>query len=106
MSYENIKNLKPEEFKRFCGVRPETFEPMVKLLENHEKSKKKSARHSKLSVENQILMTLEYLREYRTYFHIGRSWGLNESNVYRTITKGEKILIDSKLLRLPEKKLY
>jgi hypothetical protein len=49
MSYENIKNLKPEEFKRFYGVRLETFELMVKLLENHEKSQKKSGRPAKLS---------------------------------------------------------
>ncbi len=74
------------------------------LLENHEKSKKKSGRPPKLSVEDQILMTLEYFREYRTYFHIGQSWGLDESNVYRTITKVEKILIESKLFRLPGKK--
>ncbi len=99
MGYENIKNLKPEEFKRYCGVRPETFEQMVKLLENHEKSKKKSGRPPKLSVEDQILMTLEYFREYRTYFHIGQSWGLNEPKVYRTITKAEKILIQFKLFR-------
>lgn len=104
MGYETIKNLKPEEFKRFCGVRAETFEQMVKVLEEHEKSKKKSGRPSKLSLENQVLMTLEYLREYRTYFHIGQSWGLNESNVYRIITKVEKCLIESKLFRLPGRK--
>ncbi|MCT7949019.1 hypothetical protein NG798_04400 [Ancylothrix sp. C2] len=40
MGYETIKNLKPEEFKRFCGVRAETFEQRVKVLEEHEKSKK------------------------------------------------------------------
>jgi IS5 family transposase len=96
--------LKPEEFKRFCGVRPETFGQMVKVLKEHEKSKKKSGRPSKLSLENQLLMTLEYLREYRTYFHIGQSWGLNESNVYRTISKVEKILIECGLFRLPGKK--
>ena len=49
-------------------------------------------------------MTLEYLREYRTYFHIGQSWGLNESNVYRIIIKVEKCLIESGLFRLPGKK--
>ena len=49
-------------------------------------------------------MTLEYLREYRTLFHIGQSWGLNESNVYRIITKIEKCLIESELFRLPGKK--
>ena len=59
---------------------------------------------SKLSLENQVLMTLEYLREYRTYFHIGQSWGLNESTVYRIITKIEGILIKSSTFRLPGKK--
>jgi len=54
--------------------------------------------------ENQILMTLEYLREYRTYFHIGQSWGINESTVYRIVTKIENILIKSKTFRLPGKK--
>lgn len=104
MNYERAKQLKPDEFKRLCGVTPETFSQMVKLVENHEKLKKKTGRPSKLSLEEQVLMTLEYLREYRTYFHIGQSWGLNESNVYRTITKIEKILIKAKEFRLPGKK--
>ncbi|NES85931.1 MAG: transposase family protein [Moorea sp. SIO2B7] len=59
---------------------------------------------SKLSLENQFLITLEYSREYRTYFHIGQSWGLNESTVDRIITKIENILIKSKSFRLPGKK--
>ncbi len=49
-------------------------------------------------------MTLEYLREDRTYFHIGQYWGLNESTVYRIITKIENILIKGKNFRLPGKK--
>ena len=104
MSYETVKNLKPKEFKRLCGVNLETFSSMVKLVKNHEKLKKKTGRPSKLSLENQILMTLEYLREYRTYFHIGQSWGLNESTVYRIVTKIENILINSPTFRLPGKK--
>ena len=31
MSYEQVKNLKPEDFKRLCGVQPETFTQMVIL---------------------------------------------------------------------------
>jgi hypothetical protein len=30
-------------------------------------------------------MTLEYWREYRTYFHLGNSWGVNESTAYRIV---------------------
>jgi hypothetical protein len=33
MTYEQLKNLKSEEFKRFCGVHLETFRRMVKELE-------------------------------------------------------------------------
>ncbi len=69
MTYEQIKHLKPEEFKRLCGVRKETFEEMVKVVRLVE-AQKQPGRPNKLSIENQVLLTLEYLREYRTYFHI------------------------------------
>jgi hypothetical protein len=49
-------------------------------------------------------MTLEYWREYRTYFHIGQSWGVNESTAYRIIRKIENILVTSRAFALPGKK--
>jgi hypothetical protein len=104
MTYEKVKSLTPEKFKRLCGVKKETFAQMVKLVENHEKIKTKTGRPSKLSLENQVLMTLEYLREYRTYFHIGQSWDVNESTAYRIIRKTENILVRSREFTLPGKK--
>jgi Helix-turn-helix of DDE superfamily endonuclease len=104
MTYEKVKNLKTEEFKRLCGVRTETFERMVKLVEKHFSAKIRTGRPSKLSLENQVLMTLEYLREYRTYFHIGQHWGINESTAYRIIRKIENILVKSPEFRIPGKK--
>lgn len=32
MTYKQVKHLKPEQFKRLCGVRTETFNEMVGLL--------------------------------------------------------------------------
>ena len=32
MTYERVKYLKPEEFKRLCGVQPETFAKMLGVL--------------------------------------------------------------------------
>ncbi len=58
----------------------------------------------KLSVEDQLLLVLEYWREYRTQFHIATSWGLSESAVCRPIRKVETLLMGSGKFRLPGKK--
>lgn len=104
MSYEQVKNLEPAEFKRLCGVTPATFKQMVKVVAAEKILAKKSGRPSKLSTEDQVLMTLEYWREYRTYFHIGMSWGLDETNVLRNVKKVENILIKSGMFSVGGKK--
>ncbi len=58
----NSKHLKPAEFKRFWGVKLETFEQMVEIVSQHNQQKKKSGRPGKTSLEDQVLMTLEYWR--------------------------------------------
>jgi len=65
MTYEQVKHLKPQEFKRLCGVHKATFEQMVTVMRTAE-AKKQPGRPSKLSLEDQLLLRLEYLREYRT----------------------------------------
>jgi hypothetical protein len=104
MRYEQAKHLKPAEFKRFWGVKRETFEQMVEIVSQHEGQKKKSGRPGKASLEDRVLMTLEYWREYRTYFHIGQSWGVTESTACRIIRKIEKLLSQSRVFTLPGKK--
>lgn len=103
MTYEQVRHLKPAEFKRLCGVQKETFEQMVSVLRTAEQQKQ-PGRPSKLNLEDQVLMTWEYLREYRTYFHIAQSWGVNESTAYRLIRKIEDCLIKSRVFSLPGKK--
>lgn len=104
MTYEQVQHLKPEAFKRLCGVRPETFAEMVSVLEAKARRKGKPGRPSKLSIPNQLLMTLQYWREYRTYFHVAQSWGVNESTAYRLIQSVEGTLIQSGGFALPGKK--
>ena len=104
VSYKQVKNLKPTEFKRLCGVTPEIFLEMVKVIAAEKVLAKKSGRPSKLSFEDQLLMTLEYWREYRTYFHMGTNWGLDETSVLRIVRKVENILIKSGLFNLGGKK--
>jgi Trm5-related predicted tRNA methylase len=77
---------------------------MVKVLAAEKVLQKKSGRPSKLSLEDQILMTLEYLREYSTYFHLAINWEINETTALRITRKVEDILIKSGLFNLPGKK--
>ena len=103
--YENIKGRNNGDFKRLTGVRKVTFQKMVELVVIHEKERKKlPGRPLKLSYENQILMMLEYLREYRTYYHIAADYGISEANCYKLIKKTEDILIKSGCFRLPDRK--
>jgi len=65
MSYEQVEDLPPAEFKRYCGVQPQTFHKMVEIISTHlNKMRRVSRRPTKLSVEDQVLTTLEYWREY------------------------------------------
>ena len=105
MSYEQVKDLRPAEFKRYCGVEPETFRRMAEVVSNHLRKKRRVlGRPTKLAVEDQVLLTLEYWREYRTLFHLAKSWGLHESSVCRTIRRVEDILTKSRAFRLPGKR--
>ena len=59
---------------------------MVDILQDAETKKKaRGGRKNKLTIENRRLMALEYIREYRTYFHVSQSYGVSESAAYDTI---------------------
>jgi Helix-turn-helix of DDE superfamily endonuclease len=45
-----------------------------------------------------------YLREYRTFYHIGLTYGLSESTVCETIRSIENIIIKETRYHLPGKK--
>jgi hypothetical protein len=105
MKFEKVNKLSNKNFLRITGVTRRAFNCMVEIITKAEIIKKsKGGRPNKLSVENRILMTLEYLREYRTYAHIGVSYGISESNTYQTIRFIENTLVKSKDFRLPGKK--
>lgn len=62
MTYEQLKHLKPNNFKPKSGVRYETFEQRVELLRPHLDRKGKRGGQCKLSVEDKLLLVLEYWR--------------------------------------------
>jgi len=105
MRYEQIKSLEDEKFRRLTGVKKATFEKMKEILGEAEiKKKAQGGRKSKLSIEDRVLMALEYIREYRTYFHVSQSYGLSESTAYDIIKWIENTLITHPDFALPGRK--
>ena len=102
MKYDKIRNYKDEEFRRLSGVKRSTFDKMIEILEEAEKKKKvRGGKPNSLPREERVLMALEYLREYRTYFHVASSYGISESSGYRNIHWIEDTLIKHRYFALP-----
>ena len=105
MKYEKIANYSRAKFRRITGVKRSTFEKMVEILKKGYASKhQRRGRHQKLSIEDLLLATLGYLREYRTYAHIAASYDVAESSIYRGIQWVEDTLIKDGTFSLPGRK--
>jgi hypothetical protein len=102
--YKKIKRLNPEEFRRLTGVKPETFKEITEVLREEELKRKTGGNRHRLCIEDRLLMALEYLREYRTYFHLGQSYGLSESACFRVCRWVEDTLIKNGKFSLPGRK--
>ena len=103
--YSKIKDLSSEDFRRLIGVKKDTFSKMLDVLYPIERKKRRlGGRQPKLILEDRLLMSLEYLREYRTYFHLGQSYGVSEGSCYKICCWIEKALIKNKLFHLPGRK--
>ena len=90
-------------FKRYTGIHKATFNGMLEAMQQYEAAKTKSGRPSALSLEEQIVLSLTYWREYRTLYHISMDFGIHESSASRIIRKVEDILVDSGKFELPKK---
>ena len=105
MKYQSICGLSEELFRRLTGVKRVVFEKMMEILRAADRKKRaKGGRKSTLFLEDQLLLTLEYLREYRTYFHISQSYGVSESSAYKTARWVEDVLIKHPDFALPGRK--
>ncbi|HQB65986.1 MAG TPA: transposase family protein, partial [Fibrobacteraceae bacterium] len=103
MRYENLTGFNDKEFKRLVGVPRPLFAQMITILQEAERSKKKSGRPHTLTIEDQLLLTLNYLRSYSTQIELAAAYDIAESNVNRTIHKVETALMRSRQFSLPKR---
>ena len=101
-TYERLKQIRPAEFKRLVGVKKETFEVMLEVYsEYHEKKKQQGGRPNRLLPETQLLLMLEYYREYRSLAHMAFDYEISEPTASRIIKEVETVLIHSGKFSLP-----
>ena len=106
MKYNILLSYDDEKFRRITGVKRATYAKMVEILQSAYKTKhQRRGRIPKLSIEEMLLAALEYWREYRTYAHIAASYGVHESNIYRSIKWIETTLIKDGAFSLPGKRV-
>lgn len=103
--YDSIESLSDGDFRRLAGVEKSTFVLMLEVLKPLELAKRaRGGKQPRLSLPDRLLMCLEYLREYRTYFHLGQSYGVSEAQCYKICRWIEEALIKDKRFHLPGKK--
>jgi hypothetical protein len=96
MEHCKIQALKDSDLKRLTGIKRNTFNKMLEILTKAEVIKKKQGgQPSKLSIPERLVLTLEYFREHRTYFHIANSRNINETTAIRIVRWVENTLIES-----------
>jgi hypothetical protein len=92
-------------FKRLYGVKPDTFEKMLSVLQKEYSSlHRKGGKPPKLTAKNKLYITLKYLREYRTMDSIAAEYGVCKGTVCLSIQWVEDTLVKDGTFALPGKK--
>ena len=103
--YEKSKKLTEKNFKRLIGVKRKTFEAMAKELRlAYEEKHKRGGKPSKLTIENQLMLALEYWRQYITFAELGFNYEVSESAAHAITVWVENTLIKCGRFNLPGKK--
>ena len=92
-------------FKELFGVKKEIFVEMLDVLTiAYQHRHRHGGRRPKLPVGDQLLLSLQYWREYRTMAHLAFDFGIAKSTVSDTIVSVENVLIQDGRFHLPGKK--
>ena len=105
MKYRDTENLSDPDFRRLTGIGRDTFQRMAGILREADTLKKRrGGRKNSLSTDDMLLMTLEYHREYRTFFHMARDRGIGESTAWKNVAWVEDTLSGHPDFALPGRK--
>jgi DDE superfamily endonuclease/Helix-turn-helix of DDE superfamily endonuclease len=107
MKWTIISLLQGKKFRRYTGIYRSVYNEMLTCLLAAKSSKRKHPTKGapcRVSIENQLLMTVLYWREYRDQEHIALDYGVTQPTVSRIIAEVENILIKSGQFSIPGRK--
>lgn len=102
----------PKICQRLFGINYENFEIILEKVQKYEREflekNPLSCRgiESEMSLANQLLLTLEYLKQYPTFLSLGFSYGISESYANKIYHKIRVILAEVIGLKNPNKLKY
>lgn len=83
--FEKYKQKRPAEFTRLVGVNYATFQIILERLEaeiiryKQQKPMRQRGLKSSLTIADQLLLTMLYLRQYHTFLQLGEMFSISES---------------------------
>lgn len=104
--FEIYKKKPPQVFSRLVGVNYGTFTIILGKLELehqkylNEKPRRKCGVQNALSLADQLLLSLLYMRNYETLLKVGSDFGISESYAQKRYTFIKKLLL--RCLDLPD----
>jgi predicted DNA-binding protein YlxM (UPF0122 family) len=92
--FDKTSKLSDKDFKQIIGVKRETIAEMADTLRlSYDEKHKKRGRHTILTIEDQLLLCLKYLRQYITQKELAFEFDIGESTVRDIIRRVEDTLV-------------
>jgi len=104
---ERIVELAENEYQEIFGIRKETFDKNLEILEaEYAKEHENGGRNPRLCVLDKLVITLGYYREYRTMKHIAFDYRIGKTQIFNAIKWVEDTLVQSGAFSLPSKRVF
>ena len=105
LSYMGKKKISEENFRRSTGIKINTVDYLLQKLKSVVPDRKFGPKN-KLSLKRQLLLTLDYWRNYSSLLETGRRFGVSEATACRTYKFIEDCLAKAGLCKLSGKKEF
>jgi len=102
---ERIKALKENKYQGVFGVKKQTFDKMLEILEkSYAKLHSKGGSSCKLEILDKLIIMLSYYREYRSMENMAFDYNVSKSTICESIKWVEQELIKDGTFSLPSKR--